>query len=232
MLIVAPKEIEQQFGKPVFSAQIFIQFMRLYLSFVVWNRDVAPADTVRHAAQPALAWNRNALDTQLLQMHTSRYTNNQRGFTLVEVMVALVIFSVSLLGLAALQTSALRNSHMANQNTVATQLARDMAERLRANRQGVASDLYDNISGISSTAPDCYSQKSSCTPAQIAQLDSSEWLTAVNSALPSGTGTVQDNGTGFTITVMWDQDRTGATGTSCSGNPSVDLKCLSFTVQP
>ena len=165
-------------------------------------------------------------------MHTIQHTNTQHGFTLVEVMVALVIFSVSLLGLAALQAAALRDNHVADQNTVATQLARDMAERLRANQEGVTSNLYDNISGTAGSAPDCYGQSSSCTPAQIAQLDSSEWLAAVTRALPSGTGTVRNNGAGFVITVMWDQDRSGATGTACSGDHNIDLKCLSYTVQP
>ncbi len=165
-------------------------------------------------------------------MHTGGHTNAQHGFTLVEVMVALLIFSVSLLGLAALQASALRDSHVADQNTIATQLARDMAERLRANRPGVSSNLYDGISGPAAAVPSCYGESSSCTPAEIARLDSGEWLAAVARALPSGTGTVRNNGAGYTITVMWDQERSGATGTSCSGDPSVDLKCLAFTVQP
>ncbi len=146
--------------------------------------------------------------------------------------MALVIFSISLLGLAALQAAALRDNHVADQNTLATQLARDMAERLLANPAGVADGLYDGMSGTAGSAPACYSSSSYCTPAQIARLDSSEWLAAVSSALPSGAGTVHYNGAGFTITVMWDQERSGATGTSCSGDLSVDLKCLSYTVQP
>ncbi len=154
---------------------------------------------------------------------------NQDGFTLVEVMVALVIFTISLLGLAGLQAAALRDNHLANQNTIATQLAEDMAERIRANPPGVTNGDYNAIF-TQPGAQDCYG--GSCSSTQIAQMDAHQWFAAIQNALPSGTGTVIANGSQFNITVMWDQERTGASGTNCSGNHETDLKCLTFTVQP
>ncbi len=162
-------------------------------------------------------------------MQTANNITKQHGFTLVEVMVALVIFTISLLGLAGLQAAALRDNHLANQNTIATQLAEDMAERIRANPAGVNNGDYNAISSKPG-AQDCYS--SSCTSSQIAQMDAYQWFTAIQNLLPSGTGTVTANGDQFVITVMWDQERTGATGTSCSGDHTTDLKCLTFTVRP
>jgi len=151
--------------------------------------------------------------------------NNQHGFTLVEVMVALVIFAISMLGLAGLQAAALRDNHIANQNTIATQLAEDMAERIRANPPGVSSGFYDAISAQPGSEPDCYNN--TCTPAEIAQADAFQWFTTIQDTLPAGTGTVINNGIRFTVTVMWDRERTGTNGTSCS-----DLTCLAFTMRP
>jgi len=156
-------------------------------------------------------------------------STSQEGFTLIEVMVALVIFTVSLLGLAGLQAAALRDNHVANLNTIATQLAEDMAERLRANPAGVSNGSYNNIDSDPGHE-ECY--ESSCSPDAISRMDAHEWLTAIAEALPSGQGRVVRVGNGFAITVMWDQERTGATGTGCSGNFSTDLKCLTFTIQP
>ncbi len=155
--------------------------------------------------------------------------SNQHGFTLIEVMVALVIFTISLLGLAGLQAAALRDNHLANQNTIAIQMAEDMAERLRANPSGIRNGDYNAISSKPGSQ-NCY--HGNCTSSQIAQMDAYQWFTMIQNLLPSGTGTVTANGDQFVITVMWDQERTGATGTSCSGNYATDLKCLTFTVQP
>ena len=162
-------------------------------------------------------------------MNGRKKITGQNGFTLIEVMVALVIFTISLLGLAGLQVAALRDNHLANLNTIATQLAEDMAERLRANPVGVGNGSYDNIDSDPGHE-DCYG--SSCSPDAVSRLDAHEWLTAIGEALPSGKGRVIRNVNGFTITIMWDQERTGATGTGCSGDYTTDLKCLSLTIQP
>ena len=163
-------------------------------------------------------------------MQQTYITTNQHGFTLVEVMVALVIFAISMLGLAGLQATALRDNQIANQNSTATHLAEDMAERIRANPPGASSGSYDAVSVQSGSGPDCYNI--TCTPAEIAQMDILQWSTAIRDTLPSGAGTVVRNGNRFTITVMWDQERSGASGTGCSGNYNTDLKCLALTVQP
>jgi len=154
------------------------------------------------------------------------------GFTLVEVMVALVIFTVSLLGLAGLQAASLRDNQVAYLNTVASRLVNDMGERIRANREGALAGDYtvDNINGTVSTPPaDCYS--GSCGSDDIAATDAYEWLTAIETQLPSGKGRVISNGNVFTITVMWDQARSGASGTGCNSSDPDDLKCLQIQVR-
>jgi type IV pilus assembly protein PilV len=157
--------------------------------------------------------------------------NHTRGFTLLEVMIALVIFSIGLLGLAGLQARGLQSNSTAQNRTTAMILAYDMANRLRANPAGVAAGDYNNLDSTNPTAGDCIS--AACTAAQMATYDYYEWQQTINNALPKGHGTVTGGATPpFTITVMWDEERTGATGTACSGNPSVDLKCYSMTFEP
>jgi type IV pilus assembly protein PilV len=60
-------------------------------------------------------------------------TRTISGFTLLEVMVALLVFSIGLLGLAGLQASSLQNNKTADMRSVAIIAAHDMAERIRAN---------------------------------------------------------------------------------------------------
>jgi type IV pilus assembly protein PilV len=61
---------------------------------------------------------------------------SQRGFTLVEALVALVVLSVGMLGSSALLLASLREQRLALHHSAATALVVDAAERLRANLQG------------------------------------------------------------------------------------------------
>jgi len=159
----------------------------------------------------------------------------QSGFTLLEVMIALVIFSIGLLGLAGLQASGLRSNTQAQLRTIAVIQTYDMAERIRANPRGVEDGNYNAMDDSTPTAEDCIS--ATCTAAEMATYDYYEWVTSTQSVLPSGHGTVTSAVVGgvtrlFTVTVMWDEDRTGVTGTGCSGDPTVDLKCYALVIDP
>lgn len=66
-----------------------------------------------------------------------------RGLTLVEILVALLVLSIGLLGLAALQTTSLRFNTSAYYRTQATALAYDLSDRMRANRQAALDGLYN-----------------------------------------------------------------------------------------
>jgi len=152
-----------------------------------------------------------------------------RGFSMVEILVTIFILSIGLLGLAGLQATGLKNNQSAFLRTVAMQQAYDMADRIRANPMGKDAGDYDTLSGTGSD-PGCIS--SGCTPAQMAQYDKYAWNTDNAAALPTGQGTVTRSGNMFTVTLMWDDDHTGATGTSCSGDTSVDLTCFTLSFEP
>ena len=91
-----------------------------------------------------------------ITFHKIKYLN---GFTLLEVMIALLILSIGLLGLAALQATSLKINHGALLRTQATFLTYDMMDRLRANRTAALAGQCDIamgaiISGTSICADD------------------------------------------------------------------------------
>ncbi|NOS87695.1 MAG: type IV pilus modification protein PilV [Methylococcaceae bacterium] len=179
----------------------------------------------------------------------------ERGFTLIEVLVAMVVLSIGLLGLAGLQATSLKSNQSAYHRSQATQLAYEMADRMRANRV-YAKVLLNNVYTTTDPAeaqvqPTCFSASTcpetlqldedgnsycpvtevvGCTAAQMAQNDLREWSDAINSTLPSGMGTISNNGSIFTITLSWTEDRyaqEGGTGTLKNTTDTTSLK-MSF----
>jgi len=161
----------------------------------------------------------------------SRVINNlvksNKGFTLIEVLIAVLVLSIGLLGLAALQANGLRSNYGAYTRSQAVILVNDMADRIRANPTAAAS--YNNINGPGGGA-DC--EAADCNTTDLALYDTAEWYTSLQNTLPNGTGTVTGNGTVFTVSVMWDDGRSGAVGAGCG--PAVDATpgCFSTTFIP
>ena len=163
------------------------------------------------------------------------HSNRMGGFTLLEVLIALLVLSIGLLGLAALQTTGLRSNQMASMRTTATQLAYDISDRMRANPQAVADTTNDpyviaHDDAAPTIATNC--KTTDCTPAQLATYDLAQWKNALVSAqngLPGGLGEItQTAGPPLvhTIIVYWDQDRTGVTGRRCPPQDNTDLRCF------
>lgn len=90
----------------------------------------------------------------------------QRGVGLVEVLVALLLLSIAIFGFIALQIRAVAASSEAGKNIEATNLARDIAERIRVNRNGL--NEYKAVSN----PPDCSTKF--CTSKEMAQYDFSQ----------------------------------------------------------
>lgn len=115
------------------------------------------------------------------------------GFSIVEVLVALLVLAIGLLGLAALQAQGLRFNHDAYVRTQATHLAYDIIDRMRANRANAAA--Y--------TAGDPGFQ---CDPTTASvNMDLSCWYESLGVALPGGDGVITANGAAnfYDITVRW-----------------------------
>ncbi|MGH8551522.1 MAG: type IV pilus modification protein PilV [Methylococcales bacterium] len=150
-----------------------------------------------------------------------------RGFTLVEVLVAVFVLALGLLGLSGLQVASLQNNHSAYLRSQATLLAYDMADRMRANATALAALAYDQPAATMNA--NC-TTVTGCTPAQMALHDMYEWSaaasqTSVANVLPNGAGMVcldsvpddgtsaapncDGNGTSYAIKVWWTDDRSG-----------------------
>lgn len=120
-----------------------------------------------------------------------------KGFTLFEVLVALVIYSLGMLGIAALQITSLQFSHDSQLRSAATNLAADMADRMRSNRGVIASGTaspYNNPTGAATGNPACLGLNASgamvasntCTPAQMAANDFYQWYSKISGRAATG----------------------------------------------
>lgn len=116
------------------------------------------------------------------------------GATLIEVMIALVIMSIGLLGLASLQLTGISSNSNSEKRTQASIVANDLIERMRANPAGVTAGDYAavNYTTIDCTTPPASCQTLSagavgCTSAQMANYDAfTSWCNA-STLLQSGT---------------------------------------------
>lgn len=129
----------------------------------------------------------------------------QSGFTLLEVLVAMLVLSIGLLGLAGLMASSMRNNQSAYHSTQATWLAYDILDRIRANRAGALAGGYGAASALGAPA-DCSTDAPS---GLIAAQDIGGWKNMVACALPEGDGaiTVTPASGQVSITVQWNDAR-------------------------
>lgn len=116
-------------------------------------------------------------------IHLKRH-RRQRGFTLIETLVAMVVMAVGMLGIAALYIEGLRSGQASVARTTAVTLAADMADRIRANPTVPAS--YVGVSPGAGGNNQCVNGPGPCTPAQVAQDDWFWWRQDVQARLPGG----------------------------------------------
>ena len=116
----------------------------------------------------------------------------QHGFSLLEVLIALVVLSIGLLGLAGLQTFSVKFVHQSYQRTQATLLIYEMMDRMRANGAGVAGGSYALAStNVPPVATDCVATP--CTTyAAMAAYDMNQWI--MNITAPTRVGLTQGRG--------------------------------------
>ena len=105
----------------------------------------------------------------------TRFRNQaQSGFTLLEVLIAVVVFAIGLLGIAGLQVAGMRFTHGSQLRAVATMQAENIADRMRANGIGVRDGHY-NVEGTMPTSYSTNCATEPCTPAQLAEYDLVKW---------------------------------------------------------
>ena len=127
---------------------------------------------------------------------------DQAGVSLLEVLIAVLVLSVGLLGIAGLQTANLRNTQSAHQRTVAVLLAVSMSERIRANPTAA-------IAGSFVLDKNC---KELTAGGSIESVEHANWMTEIRTNLgdvESSCGEVlYDAATlTYTVNVYWDDSR-------------------------
>ena len=123
-------------------------------------------------------------------------SKSQSGISMIEVLIAILILTIGLLGMAALQAKATQFNHSAYLRTQAVNLTYDIGDRIRANRAPAISGAYNHA--FSANKP---------TGTSIAAQDLSQWLTILENTLPGGEGAVSTNGNVITIQIRWNDAR-------------------------
>jgi len=143
-------------------------------------------------------------------MKTCNSNNKQVGFSLLEVLISLVILAIGLLGLAGLQAAGLKNNFSAYHRTQATQLAYDMADKMRSNMSAIGGYTLSGTGSDSDSDSESLNCDDGCSPSDLAQVDLEEWNKKLESELPLGRGTISPPVSKiYTISIQWDDNRDG-----------------------
>ncbi|MEM7217895.1 MAG: type IV pilus modification protein PilV [Pseudomonadota bacterium] len=158
-----------------------------------------------------------------------------RGFSMIELLVAVLVMGIGVLGITGLQMVSLQNNRGALLRSEAVMLAYDMLDRIRANPTGVPAGASYGGTAIGDAPPggtNC--QANNCSSAEMVQFDLSVWKCALGSylengvctafhgngvlpppteqpGLPNGDGSIAVNGVSgvVTVTVRWSDPNLG-----------------------
>ncbi len=166
----------------------------------------------------------------------------QRGYTLIEVLIAVIVLAVGLLGIAGLQVLSLKNTHSAYLRSQATLLAYDIIDSIRANKASKASYAVALDATPSGTYATCVGTSANCNAAAMVTYDLYQWkcslgkfagaedvcdtsdLAGIAGVLPGGDGSISVSGNDVTVTVQWiDKDKREKAATTAERTVSLDI---------
>lgn len=145
-------------------------------------------------------------------MNRTSTAEAQCGATLIEVLIAVLILAIGLLGVAGMQVTSVQSNHSAYYRTQATILASDLADRMRANRTAALTTSYVVSFPTSSN--------NNLVTGTQAQKDLAEWLNNLANTLPEGTGKVEKSSNLVTISVRWNDNRGRIKASSDTSTPT------------
>lgn len=125
----------------------------------------------------------------------NKIAHKQSGFSLIEIMVAALILSIGILGVAGLQMLGMKGTHQSSMKQQAMNIVQSLTERMHANKQGVAAGNYviaDSTVFDCSVLPSCSGSSSACTIAEIATVDLNNLICGYKAGSFPSTGGVKD----------------------------------------
>lgn len=137
----------------------------------------------------------------------------QIGAGLLEVMISVLIMGIGLLGIAAMQATALKNSQSSLERSQAVIQSYAILESMRANRPAAIAGQY-NLALTCNPPP----------AGTLAQSDTNAWIASLETTLGNTAntcGSIQCNGADCTVTVQWDDSR--GTGNAGAGNATYQI---------
>lgn len=168
-----------------------------------------------------------------------------RGASLIEVLVAILVLSVAVVGAAGVQLKAMKFSQVSQQRSMAVQHAAAIAEQMRANLAASSqapspyefnfaySEIPTRLQAI--TAPAC---TSACTAEEMARRQLLDWQGLMSRGLAGGRGTIARTanaaGSPYVVTVMWLEKEMVDTQRSlnCPATAPVNVQCVTLRFQP
>lgn len=142
--------------------------------------------------------------------------SRQTGASLIEVLVSIFLSAFALLALAAVNAASVKYTKMSQYRAASVLLASDLAERIRANKAGLAAYAFQNDFSYQGTLPDaptdCDNIAETCTSAQMAAYDLAQWRRTVRDQLPQGAMylTTYANPVAADLWVVWRDPSTAA----------------------
>ncbi len=141
---------------------------------------------------------------------------SQIGSSLVEVMVALFVLAIGLLGILAMQAKSMQYNQSAHVYSQAVYLANDIAERIRGNFGRATAYTADAVANPKSCTT------AACTLDELVQWDRAEWEANIEDFLPAGQGNIEQvdfDGRDFlSIQVSFDDSRAETDAPSAANN--------------
>ena len=139
----------------------------------------------------------------------------QQGAGLLEVLVAVIILSVGLLGIAGMEAASLRNNVSSMNRSNATFLLGSIMDKIRANPGATASYTTSEGAGLSVKYDNCRTISATCGTGDIAAADIAEWkcllgnfsddtnCDGITALMADGDGEIEISGNMLQIRVMW-----------------------------
>lgn len=164
------------------------------------------------------------------RFNTRSSITHQNGATMIEVLVAILVFSIGLLGIATTQTLGLTTTQSALHRSYAAQLSYELIDVLRMNPEETDLDFdglnatnsifsaYDTTVDDYDTVANCLAVGDGCTSNEMAQTGMAQWEDRLDDTLPNSDATLTLNGDIYTLTIIWSDFRNNQTIIDAQGD--------------